>query len=614
MRWTPCSARISLAAVLQALLAVFLMAGSLSQASAQGLESVFSPGPLIEGHAKLDDQCQSCHVRFNRQAQDGLCLACHKAVKRDLDAKLGLHGKMKPDNCRSCHTDHKGREARIAVIDEKRFDHAKTDFALKGGHRTVACVTCHKPATKRRDTPSDCVSCHRKDDKHAGGLGAACADCHVESSWRETRFDHDKTAFKLTGGHQTVKCSACHVGNRYKSTPKGCVDCHRKDDKHRERLGARCDSCHATDSWKTIRFDHDRDTRYRLVGKHRGASCESCHSAPITRQKPPTTCVSCHAKDDKHQGSLGKDCASCHAEQSWKDPPRFDHDRTRFPLVDSHARAKCESCHKTTQYKEAPRDCIGCHRKDDKHRGSLGTACADCHAARKWTEAPRFDHAKTKFPLVNAHASTKLTCRSCHSGPDRMRSTPTECIACHRKDDKHDGQQGTQCASCHDDRSWKATRFDHSTSRFPLVGRHAAVKCESCHKDKRFKGAPTECVACHAKDDVHRETLGARCESCHSARAWATWTFDHDRKTRFRLDGAHRNATCASCHRERAPKGRDIAAIGSACITCHQRDDRHDGRFGVQCERCHDTGAWSRFHAPGTTGAPPWSAKSGRVQ
>ncbi|MGE0314998.1 MAG: cytochrome c3 family protein [Lautropia sp.] len=595
------------------IVAVITLFAGLPRASAQGLESVFSPGALIEGHAKLEAKCDSCHVRFNRDAQDALCLGCHEAVGRDLAQRRGLHGKSTREACRSCHTDHKGRGARIAVIDEARFDHRATDFALEGRHRDARCAACHRPATKRRDTPSDCVACHRQDDRHAGGLGPACASCHVASSWRETRFDHDTTRFRLTGGHRAVKCASCHVGNRFKGTSQTCIGCHRKDDKHEDRFGARCESCHATERWGAVRFDHDRDTRYRLVGRHREARCESCHTAPVARLKPATTCVACHAKDDRHRGSLGTDCGSCHTETRWKDPPRFDHARTRFPLLGSHARARCESCHATADFKQAPRECVGCHRKDDKHLGNVGAACGDCHAERRWREAPRFDHARTRFPLANAHASPGLGCKACHAAPDRMRGTPTACIACHRKDDAHAGQQGVACESCHDDRSWKGARFDHARSRFPLTGRHLSVACESCHADRRFKGVPTDCASCHRKDDVHRATLGTRCEACHGARAWAAWTFDHDRKTGFRLDGAHLRARCAACHRAPAPATKLTAPLAPACASCHQRQDAHDGRFGNNCERCHDTGDWRRVHAPGTAGAPPWSgAGAGR--
>ena len=86
-----------------------------SGAWSQGIESIMSPGSLIQGHAKWEDDCKQCHVKFDRKAQDGLCMACHKEVGADVRAKTGFHGKNKPEACRSCHTDHKGSGARIAL-------------------------------------------------------------------------------------------------------------------------------------------------------------------------------------------------------------------------------------------------------------------------------------------------------------------------------------------------------------------------------------------------------------------------------------------------------------------------------------------------------------------
>ncbi len=104
--------------------------------------------------------------------------------------------KTKQD-CATCHTEHKGRDANIVVLDESKFNHVQTDFALKGGHANekVVCKDCHKPKVKFRDAPNSCVSCHKKDDKHKNSLGDKCADCHVEKSWKEITFDHSKSDF-----------------------------------------------------------------------------------------------------------------------------------------------------------------------------------------------------------------------------------------------------------------------------------------------------------------------------------------------------------------------------------------------------------------------------------
>ena len=114
-------------------------------------------------------------------------------------------------------------------LNEKKFDHSLTDFPLKGGHGAskVGCRDCHKPNTKYRDAKTECAACHKKDDKHKGSLGNLCANCHVERNWKDVRFDHSKTKFSLTGGHQEVACKTCHKDPSFKNTPTACVACHK---------------------------------------------------------------------------------------------------------------------------------------------------------------------------------------------------------------------------------------------------------------------------------------------------------------------------------------------------------------------------------------------------
>ena len=124
-------------------LAVLLAASWLIPASvaAQNLEGVLMPGKVIAGHAKLENDCGKCHVKFDRAAQDRLCLDCHKPVATDVARHQGYHGRINVESCRTCHTDHKGREMQIALVDEKAFDHAKTDFALSGAHARAKCAS-----------------------------------------------------------------------------------------------------------------------------------------------------------------------------------------------------------------------------------------------------------------------------------------------------------------------------------------------------------------------------------------------------------------------------------------------------------------------------------------
>lgn len=607
MRTSPCYVRCTLQSLHQQ--AFWFLIGLLScccltlGAHAQGIESIVSPGKLIQGHAKVEDECKQCHMKFDRKAQDGLCMDCHKDIGADARGKLGFHGKQKPQACRTCHTDHKGRNATVAAVDKNKFDHTVTDFALRAKHQKVECAKCHVTGKKFRDAPLECNACHRKDDVHKGSLGAKCAECHNENLWKEAKFDHDTTRFALTGKHIDTKCADCHKNNNYKETPQTCNACHRKDDDqkgHKGQYGEKCENCHNAKQWKPSTFNHDADTRYALRGKHRSTGCSDCHTGHLYRVKLSQDCNTCHRKDDKHKESLGKECGNCHTERSWKEPAKFDHETSSFPLLGKHAKTECKECHKSAMFKEAPKECIGCHKKDDKHVGNLGEKCADCHAERDWkvTEG-RFSHDRTKFQLRNAHADSKIKCNACHKDLRSFRHTALDCISCHKKDDKHENQLGSRCEQCHSDKSWKTTQFDHARSRFALTGRHTTTPCKECHATTRYKDAPRDCFSCHQKKDKHKERFGVRCDNCHNTRAWSVWAFDHDRSTTYRLDGAHRTVPCESCHKHPAPKGKNTALVGSNCFACHASDDVHDTQFGNRCEQCHGTDNWKKIRNRG---------------
>ena len=569
-------------------------------AGAQGVESILAPGKVIQGHAKLEDDCKQCHIRFDRNAQSMLCRDCHKDVGADVRSRTGFHGRLKPQACNACHTDHKGRDTQIAGFDKKKFDHTQTDFVLHGKHQPLACEKCHAVGKKYREASTQCSVCHLKDDKHKGSLGAKCADCHNDTSWKEAKFDHGATRFALTGKHASVKCDACHKAGNYKNAPLACVGCHKKDDDsakgHKGQFGEKCESCHGVNLWKPATFSHDTDTKYVLRGKHRTTACTVCHTGNLYRIKLSQTCLACHAKDDKHKESLGKDCASCHGERNWKEPASFNHDQSSFPLLGKHSKVECKNCHKSAMFKEAPRECIGCHKKDDKHNATLGEKCTDCHLESDWkTTAGRFSHDRTKFVLRNGHAKATVKCMACHKDLSSFRKTPLECYSCHKKDDKHEGQAGTACQTCHSDQSWRVEKFNHALTRFPLTGRHVPAPCKSCHQTSRFKDAARDCFSCHQKEDKHKQKLGVRCESCHNTRSWTLWDFNHDKRTKYPLDGAHVKVACESCHTQEAPKGKDAAPVGGNCLACHRKDDVHDGQFGVRCEQCHVNESWKKF-------------------
>ena len=500
------------------------------EAHAQGraFDKLVMPGPLASAHAKYESECATCHVRFERSGQTPLCLDCHKEIARDLAAKTGFHSRS-PDvagkECSACHSEHKGRDGNLRGLDELKFDHRLTDFALLGRHAQLKCGDCHAAQKPFHDAQSECVACHQKDDRHHGNLGQTCADCHGETSWRDVHFDHEVTAhYALTGAHAKVgKCTTCHVDEHYKQTPDTCIACHRADDKHMGRNGTKCEDCHSTTDWKHALFDHFQRTKFALRGGHSGLACETCHRGNKYEVKLPTDCNGCHAKDDKHDGRNGPKCADCHQVTKWADVT-FDHARdAHFSLNGAHASLECVSCHVAKiEVSKPAKDCVGCHREEDPHAGQLGERCASCHGEIAWKQGVRFDHDFGRFPLVGKHRDVE--CASCHETP-KFRDAKRECVECHRDDDPHKRTLGLDCALCHNSNDWHAWTFDHAKqTHFPLDGAHRGLTCGSCHR-QAVNGAAdikleTACLGCHRRDDVHGGEFGQQCERCHTTESF----------------------------------------------------------------------------------------------
>lgn len=492
-----------------------------------GLEGAVMPGEVIEGHAKYEKQCEKCHSPFSKATQNILCNDCHKEVRADIADKKGFHGRIadaKDKPCKACHTEHKGRKANIVLLDKDTFDHNSTDFQLKGKHKQITCAACHVAKKKFREAQGKCYDCHKDDEPHKGKLGKECDVCHKETGWKEFFFDHSRTEFALKGKHQGVGCKDCHVNERYAGLPRTCVSCHRSDDKHKGQYGEKCDKCHTANGWHSVGFDHDRDTKFKLEGKHVDVTCAQCHKDNLFKVKLKTDCYSCHQLQDEHKGLYGKKCDTCHTLKGWSEI-RFNHDKdTKYPLRGKHKDVSCRACHRGDLYKE------------------------------------------------------KLK---------------TECFICHQQDDAHKGQEGTDCKRCHNEEGWsKKVAFDHDITKFPLLGVHSTIGCEECHSTSSFKDAKVQCTSCHNEDDVHKARLGTACETCHTPTNWKVWQFDHDKQTKFRLDGAHKETHCYRCH-EKPVVGK--IKMEKTCVSCHLKDDAHGGTYGRVCERCHVTNSFKEF-------------------
>ena len=420
--------------------------------AANVIEKLMMPGDLSSAHAKYEENCASCHEALNKQAQSGLCLDCHKTIREDFARNAGFHGKdnlVRKSECFSCHTEHKGRDRKIAAFEPLLFKHDVARFALEGRHARVNCGDCHATGKAFREAPHGCFDCHKKDDIHRAQLGNDCNTCHSPAGWSEkvAAFDHTKTKFPLKGKHASQPCISCHVGEVYKGLPMSCNDCHAIQDVHARKFGTACNDCHGQDSWKDAKFDHAKQTKFALQGAHAKAQCADCHGGDV-KARVSTACIDCHKQQDVHRAQLGKDCGECHGTIAWAADVRFDHGLTDYPLVGLHAVAACESCHETPAYKGTKTACVACHASDDTHAGRFANNCSSCHSPVGWQKIA-FNHGRdTKFPLTGAHG--KVGCHGCHTKKNVAdASLPTSCISCHRKEDVHRGKFGTDCARCH---------------------------------------------------------------------------------------------------------------------------------------------------------------------
>lgn len=339
------------------------------------------------------------------------------------------------------------------------------------------------------------------------------------------------------------------------------------------------------------------------------AECTACHES---FNKPGLTrlCLDCHdAIREDRQGKAGfhgqdprastQSCNTCHTDHLGRDADiinmqvdTFNHDFTRFPLEGKHRPLVCTNCHQEgTKYREAEPVCVDCHKKDDFHKGALGTECSTCHAPAGWQQRIEFDHSKTDFPLQGLH--TEVACGSCHAG-QRFEFKSTECVDCHRAADVHGGKNGAQCDTCHAVKGWDQIIFDHSTTQFPLQNAHGEVPCRACHTNGVVaKNNSMACYDCHKSDDVHLGRNGKQCNDCHTTVGWAKPQFNHAKETGFALTGAHQKLACTSCH-----AGQLNQALPRDCAGCHAGTDPHKTPEMQYCATCHVTDNWrtiSRF-------------------
>jgi hypothetical protein len=278
---------------------------------------------LTGAHTVPPRQCVDCHVNNNYKLTSSTCVSCHlkdyQGTTNPNHAQSGF-----PQTCDSCHS--------TSSWDGAKFDHSTTGFALTGSHTVPPrqCLDCHINNNYNLATAT-CVSCHQKDYNNAlspvnhiqASFPTTCQMCHDTVAWTNGTFNHNATAFPLTGAHTVPprQCIDCHVNSNYTTLPTDCYGCHKTDYQNTTNpnhaaagFPTTCTTCHTTTSWAGATFNHTW-----FPQTHGGAKvCSDCHTN--ASDYSVFSCTVCHGKtttDQQHQGVRNyvynsPNCYQCH--------------------------------------------------------------------------------------------------------------------------------------------------------------------------------------------------------------------------------------------------------------------------------------------------------------
>lgn len=269
--------------------------------------------PLAGQHERTP--CESCHspklplARRYRQLEFDDCKDCHRDVHK------GQFKDREGGRCESCHT-----LSGFAPATFDGEDHARTEFALEGGHRAAPCASCHTGPAPRLDwqlQKQACADCH--ENPHGSRFAremqnGGCGTCHDIVAWDVPKIAHE--TWPLTGKHRGLDCNQCHdateadqtagAGPSYRLAPRECEGCHADVHLGQFQLSEPergCAACHTAQTFKLPGYDHEQGTGYALDGKHAELRCAQCHptatladgqSTPLWRL-PYDDCKDCHA-------------------------------------------------------------------------------------------------------------------------------------------------------------------------------------------------------------------------------------------------------------------------------------------------------------------------------
>ena len=287
--------------------------------------------PLTGNHMVPPRQCTDCHVSNNYNLGSAACISCHQTDYTNAVSPVNHAAAGIPTTCETCHDTN--------LWTDGTFNHTTTGFQLTGAHTVPPrlCTDCHI-SNNYSIKSTLCYSCHQKDyagtnnPAHAAaGFPTTCEVCHDTSVWTDSTFNHNNTAFPLSGLHTVPprQCSDCHVYNNYTTLPTACVGCHQTDYNNTTNPGhaaqpqffpTTCQNCHNTSGWTGATFNHSQFTQFSINHGNANGVCSTCHTN--SSNYAIFQCTGCHggnnAANFRHDNVSGYvynsiNCYQCHS-------------------------------------------------------------------------------------------------------------------------------------------------------------------------------------------------------------------------------------------------------------------------------------------------------------
>lgn len=209
------------------------------------------------------------------------------------------------------------------------------------------------------------------------------------------------------------------------------------------------------------------------------------------------------------------------------------------PLTSAHQfmASNCAGCHVPVQGVSSTQ-CISCHanetsllqRQPTAFHASIGT-CVECHREHDGNAAlaPRMDHdALAKIGLrqlarapkdseghllylhLDEHGAAELT-RASSSAATLAREQVLDCFTCHETRDRHVGQFGRNCSTCHGTSSWSISEYRHPAP--------SSTDCAQCHRaPPSHSMGHFEMVSKKVAGVEHADAT--QCYLCHQTTSW----------------------------------------------------------------------------------------------